>query len=90
MKDRSDGRMGRTMSERSYDGATSRSGIVQRHNELYSEHDILTGNVLFNDALNTFYIRLYGVRLTRRPFQTEVVDREGQQPVGIAKLYVTT
>ena len=24
--------------------------------------DILEGNVLFNDALNTFYLRLYGVR----------------------------
>ena len=24
------------------------------------------GNVLFNDALNTFYLRLYGVRLRHR------------------------
>ena len=24
------------------------------------------GNVLFNDALNTFYLRLYGVRISNR------------------------
>ena len=27
------------------------------------------GNVLFNDALNTFYLRLYGVRHVKRPFR---------------------
>ena len=26
------------------------------------------GNVLFNDTLNTFYLRLYGVRHGKRPF----------------------
>ena len=39
----------RTMSERSYHGATSRSRWLNE------------GNVLFNDTLNTFYLRLYGV-----------------------------
>ena len=29
-----------------------------RHTRLYRKE----GNVLFNDALNTFYLRLYGVR----------------------------
>ena len=38
------------MSERSYHGATSRSFCCKE------------GNVLFNDTLNTFYLRLYGVR----------------------------
>ena len=27
------------------------------------------GNVLFNDALNTFYLRLYGVRHGKGPFR---------------------
>ena len=40
-----------TMSERSYHGGTSRSFFNERER-----------NVLFNDALNTFYLRLYGVR----------------------------
>ena len=44
----------RTMSERSNHGATSRSSVqIERERER---------NVLFNDALNTFYLRLYGVR----------------------------
>ena len=38
------------MSERSYHGATSRSPGRKKE-----------GNVLFNDALNTIYLRLYGV-----------------------------
>ena len=42
----------RTMSKRSYHKDTSR-----RYN--FKERK---GNVLFNDALNTFYLRLYGVR----------------------------
>ena len=39
----------RTMSERSYHGATSRSRWKE-------------GNISFNDVLNTSYLRLYGVR----------------------------
>ena len=46
-----EGLIHRTMSERSYHGATSRS--QERRKE---------GNVLFNDALNTFYLWLYGIR----------------------------
>ena len=29
---------------------------------LNQQHKIITGQVLFNDALNTFYLRLYGIR----------------------------
>ena len=39
------------MSEHYYHGATSRSSLTTRK-----------GNVLLNDAFNTFYLRLYGVR----------------------------
>ena len=40
---------------------------VRQNSELATLNDITTvtrkeGNVLFNDALNTFYLRLYGVR----------------------------
>ena len=31
---------------------------------IYMYHEGKEGNVLFNDALNTFYLRLYGVRHT--------------------------
>ena len=41
-----------TMSERSYHGATSRSRRKEGRKK---------GNVLFTDAFNTFYLRLYGV-----------------------------
>ena len=34
--------------------------MVKDHSD--SEKGIGIGNVLFNDALNTFYLRLYGVR----------------------------
>ena len=34
--------------------------MVKEHSE--SERQRKEGNVLFNDALNTFYLRLYGVR----------------------------
>ena len=27
------------------------------------------GNVIFNDALNTFYLRVYGVRYGKGPFR---------------------
>ena len=53
MKDRSDD-PSHTTSERSYHGATSCSPL--------SSVGRKEGNVLFNDALNTFYLRLYGVR----------------------------
>ena len=45
----------RTMSERSYHGATSRSYMpaIERKEGR---------KCLFNDALNTFYLRLYGIR----------------------------
>ena len=39
----------RTMGERSYHGATSRSLLTRKQ-----------GMCLFDDALNTFYLRLYG------------------------------
>ena len=42
-----------TMSESSYHGAAYRSVGEQMKKE---------GNVLFNDTLNTFYLRLYGIR----------------------------
>ena len=32
------------------------------HDTLQQAHSSNEGNVLFNDALNTFYLRLYGVR----------------------------
>ena len=35
------------------------------------------GNVLFNDALNTFYLRLYGVR----PMVKDHSDRERGNPL---------
>ena len=44
----------RTMGGRSYHGPTSRSCIKKERER--------ERNVLFNDALNTFYLRLYGVR----------------------------
>ena len=34
-------------------------GIVQKLSQTITRKE---GNVLFNDALNTFYLRLYGVR----------------------------
>ena len=34
----------------------------------------MEGNVLFNDALNTFYLRLYGIRHDKEPFS------EGKPP----------
>ena len=44
-------------SEQPYHGATSLStGITELQNKGRKE-----GNVLFNDALNTFYLRLYGI-----------------------------
>ena len=46
---RHEGSTHRTMSERSYRGATSRSAHWKEE------------NVLINDVLNTFYLRLYGV-----------------------------
>ena len=30
--------------------------------QIFTEYRMKEGNVLFNDALNTFYLRLYGVR----------------------------
>ena len=48
------------MSECSYHGATSRSLMCQRC-EFNCRPIVLEGNVLFNNALNTFYLRLYGV-----------------------------
>ena len=51
----------RTMSERSYHGATSRSCTVVR--DFRKE-----GNVIVNDALNTFSLRLYGIGHMVRDF----------------------
>ena len=60
----------RTTSERSYHGATSRSacatesarGSVFECSSKICHIPSLSkeGNILFNDALNTFYLRLYG------------------------------
>ena len=36
-------------------------------------------NVLFNDALNTFYLRLYGVRFTRAHFRSVDDDHARRQ-----------
>ena len=36
--------------------------LIPSHNQITSDHRILKeGNILFNDALNTFYLWLYGV-----------------------------
>ena len=60
----------RTLSEPSYHGATSRSSwnCIPRRSPFRlgnarKSHGTgrKEGNVLFNDALNTFYLRLYGV-----------------------------
>ena len=40
----------------------SRSKIVERTKLRYKEKRRKEGNVLFNDTLNTFYLRLYGIR----------------------------
>ena len=55
LKDHSDS----TMSERSYHGPTSGTKEKQSMLDLQT---LKEGNVLFNDALNTFYLRLYSVR----------------------------
>ena len=36
--------------------------LVQHGHDILSVITDIAGNVLFNDALNTFYLRLYGVR----------------------------
>ena len=49
--------MPRPLLHQSHHGATSRSRDGLRRLHWWKE-----GNVLFNDALTTFYLRLYGVR----------------------------
>ena len=42
---------------------TDKRQILKERKEKTKEQEIWKeGNVLFNDALNTFYLRLYGVR----------------------------
>ena len=49
-----------TMSERSYFGSISHSWLlVGNHSDNARKKE---GNVLFNDTLSTFYLRLYGIR----------------------------
>ena len=63
----------RTMSEHSYHGATSRSrsqAIKSLNAAVASPSSIpypgsKEGNILFNKAVNTFYLWLYGVRHTK-------------------------
>ena len=38
------------------------SGIIFSQTRVFKNDTERKGNVLFNDALNTFYLRLYGVR----------------------------
>ena len=51
----------RIMSERSYHRAKSRSKVEQVFLIMGLEKE-RKGNVLFNDALNTIYLQLYGIR----------------------------
>ena len=37
--------------------------IAQTRKDIFGRRGRKEGNVLFNDALNTFYVRLYGVGL---------------------------
>ena len=50
------------MSEHSYHGATSRCPMQITQTPQLALGNRKEGNVLFNDALNTFYLRIYGVR----------------------------
>ena len=48
-----------------------RIGLLDQSENNYSKthyQSMKEGNVLFNDAFNTFYLRLYGVRLKKEMF----------------------